>query len=169
MMRIGLLIIGLLLGLYLQAQSLKQVREQYEIAYQKESVAETLANALGYNDPVLLGYKASAKMMLAKYYWNPYTKYMSFVEGRDALEKLIANNVDNFELRYLRLIIQSNCPSFLGYSDQIKTDKEFVKLHFKDFLQLRENGDFASKVLSYLVSLNAFSEEEIETLKEQVN
>lgn len=168
-MRVGLLIIGLLIGALLQGQTLKEVREQYEIANHKESVAELLANSKGFSDPVLLGYKASAKMLLAKHYWNPYAKFASFVEGRNELEALISSNLYNFELRYLRLIIQCNCPIFLGYNKQINEDKLFVIQHFQQFLGLPENREFADKVLSYLKTLNVFSEQEIELLLVRIN
>lgn len=65
-------------------------------------------------------------MMQAKHAFNPISKWNLFKDGKKILESAIASDPNNIELRYLRLTIQSNVPSFLGYSGKIETDKAFL-------------------------------------------
>ena len=42
------------------------------------------------------------------------------------LETVIASNIYNIELRFLRFAIQTNVPSFLNYDSNIEEDKNFL-------------------------------------------
>jgi hypothetical protein len=78
------------------------------------------------NNISLAGYKACAKMMMAKYAINPIYKLANFSQGKKLLEKCIAIDKENVELRFLRFTIQCNAPIFLGYNTCIKQDKLFL-------------------------------------------
>jgi len=75
---------------------------------------------------VIKGYCGAGKILMARYYFNPYTKYSSFKKGVGLLEEAIQADPTNAELRFLRLSIQNNAPSFLGYHKQAKQDKLFL-------------------------------------------
>jgi len=72
------------------------------------------------------GYYGAGKMIMAKYYLNPYSKLSSFSEGKSILESSIEKDTANVELRYLRLTIQNNAPSFLGYKSKVDDDRNFL-------------------------------------------
>ncbi len=78
------------------------------------------------NNSTLAAYKACATMMMANHVVNPLSKLSSFNEGKELLEKCVAADKENTEIRYLRFIIQSNVPSFLGYNISISNDKTFL-------------------------------------------
>jgi hypothetical protein len=78
------------------------------------------------NNTAFAGYKASARMMMAKYAINPIIKLTNFSQGKKLLEKCIAIDKENIELRFLRFTIQCNAPSFLGYNNCLKEDKLFL-------------------------------------------
>ncbi len=72
------------------------------------------------------GYYGATKMLMAKYYFNPYSKLKTFSEGKSIIESAIASNPSSTELRYLRFTIQTNSPSYLGYKSEINSDKQFL-------------------------------------------
>jgi hypothetical protein len=55
-----------------------------------------------------------------------------FSDGKKHLEEAISNDKENIELRFLRLTIQANLPTFLGYSDNKENDKAFVLTHLNE-------------------------------------
>jgi hypothetical protein len=77
-------------------------------------------------DNLSLGYKGSGLMIMAKHSLNPYHKLNYFNAGKKLLEEAIKNDPENPELRYLRLAIQVNIPSFLNYTSDIKSDVDFL-------------------------------------------
>lgn len=78
------------------------------------------------NNPLFLGYKASATMMMAKYVINPFSKLQYFKKGKLMLEKAIELDPRNIELRFLRYTIQTNIPAFLNYSSNQEPDRLFL-------------------------------------------
>jgi len=120
----------LLFFLPLVNSDLSSLRNLYKEASKDEAKANQLlviADKNSSNNLVFYGYKGAAKISIAKYAFNPYTKWNLFNEGKDILESAIASDVNNIELRYLRLTIQMNAPNFLGYKSNIDSDKKFLK------------------------------------------
>jgi hypothetical protein len=72
----------------------------------------------------LIAYQAMFYFMLAKHAWLPPSKWNYFLKGKKTLEAVIEKSPNNVELLYLRFIIQTNLPEFLGYYQNIETDKE---------------------------------------------
>ena len=79
------------------------------------------------NNPTLAGYKAAATMIMAKHAFNPFSKLSHFNKGKNMLQRAIAADRQNVELRLLRYSIQKSAPSFLGYRDEMAADKNFLK------------------------------------------
>lgn len=113
------------------------------------------------NNSTLAAYKACATMMMANHVFNPVSKLSSFNQGKELLEKCVAANKENAEIRYLRFTIQSNSPAFLGYKNSISNDKTFllnVISGLKD-LQLKQ------MIISFLKSSEYLSSIEKQKIK----
>lgn len=136
----------------------------YEAAENKTAVKKLsvlLTKVNDNSDAILIGYKGATEMMEAKYAFNPVTKLSRFNKGKNYLEKAIKKDQKNIELRFIRFSIQTNLPSFLGYNDHLKIDKEalinaVVKIDDK---QLKNN------IIDYLIVSKQCSQEEIKKLK----
>ena len=59
----------------------------------------------------------------------------------------INTNPANIELRYLRLTIQTNVPTFLGYCNKISSDKLFL---FKEIERLKDKR-LKTLIVAFLV------------------
>lgn len=108
---------------------INDVRMLYKKSATSESACREMVQMLAKFDeqhPLLLGYKASGTMMMAKYVFNPFSKLSYFKKGKQMLEKAIEADKTCFELRFLRFAAQTNVPSFLGYHDRIENDKDFM-------------------------------------------
>lgn len=136
----------------------------YEAAENKTAVKKLsalLAKVNDNSDAILIGYKGATEMMEAKYAFNPVTKLSRFNKGKNYLEKAIKKEPKQAELRFIRFSIQTNLPSFLGYNDHIKVDKDalinsVVKIDDK---QLKSN------IIDYLIISKQCNQEEIKKLK----
>jgi hypothetical protein len=110
--------------------SLQEVRIHYQSAATKENDCRQLLKELETveekSNPVLGGYRASAMMMMANHVFNPFKKLSYFNDGKALLERSIAADGQNVELRFLRFAAQSECPSFLNYNSQVDADKQLL-------------------------------------------
>jgi len=77
------------------------------------------------SNPLVMAYVGVSETMLAENAFWPGEKWNYFNSGKEKIEQAIYQNQDNPELRYLRLLVQLNAPSFLSYGGSIETDLEF--------------------------------------------
>lgn len=76
--------------------------------------------------PIIIGFKAMSELILCKHVINPISKLSHFQKGKDLLEKAIAIESENSELRFYRYCTQLNVPGILNYSSNLKEDKKFL-------------------------------------------
>ncbi len=104
--------------------------------YHAIQTSEQLKDFIKYLDKLdceMIGpYRASAIMQQAQYSFWPTEKLRCFNKGKNELEKFIATYPDNLEARYVRLLVQSELPGFLGYRGEIETDANIIKLQIGD-------------------------------------
>jgi hypothetical protein len=110
--------------------SINEVRSLYKQAASEERSGEKLIRLLALynekNNTLFSGYKAATTMIMAKHALNPFVKLGQFNKGRKMLERAIRADDKNVELRFLRFTTQTNAPAFLGYNNNIPSDKEFL-------------------------------------------
>lgn len=111
--------------------SIESIRLKFHNSTSSEKTCKELIKQLEpfneKNNPLLLGYRGGATMLMAKHAFNPFSKLSNFRNGKNILEKAIKAESNNVELRFLRYTIQTNVPSFLGYNSHLEKDKLFLK------------------------------------------
>lgn len=127
---IGLLITALFSLTNADTTHLEVVRANYDkVISDKKMCIEMIAELekRKNNSPTHLVYLGGLQAVLANHVFNPISKLSTFNEGKKNIEQAIKNEPDNAELRFIRLSIQKNAPSFLGYRSSINEDTEFIK------------------------------------------
>lgn len=90
------------------------------------------AKGLKENSTQREAYEGAALITLAKYEKQLKKKKELMQEGAEKLEAAIEKQPNSVEYRMLRLILQENLPKIVRYNKNIKSDKDFIVLHFKD-------------------------------------
>ncbi len=133
---------------YVSEPSLFEIRSLYQQAAANESSCKRLVSLLRNYDhktnAVYAGYRGCATMMMANHLFSPISKYSNFNTGKNLLEKAIASDGENVELRFLRFAVQTNIPFFLGYKSSINSDKLFVIRSYKSITDLQLKQMIAS-------------------------
>lgn len=115
---------------FAQEALLDSVRKNIPLVFKIESICTSMFEAFESTDisghNTLLGYKGAVELGMARHDSNPFKKMSYFSDGKKHLEEAISKDHENIELRFLRLTIQVHLPTFLGYSDNIESDKVFV-------------------------------------------
>ncbi len=110
------------------------------------------------SEPLKLAYYAASEMASAQYKFSPIAKLNTFNSGKKKLEQAAVADPDNIEIRYIRYAIQSNAPAFLGYSKNVKSDREFI---LKNLSALKTKDiDLFSHICAYLFTREKLSEAE---------
>jgi len=97
------------------------------------------------NNPVLLAYKGGIYMGMAKF--AVIAKKMTYVNnGRDLIDKAVAKDKLNVEIRFIRYAVQSKLPTALGYNKNKTEDKAFIMANLSQI----KNEQFKNEILKYL-------------------
>lgn len=145
-----------------------EVRELYQKAAMDENACRQLIELLkpyhGLNNPLLLGYKGGANMMMAQHVLNPFTKLSYFKKGKDMLHRAIEQDAKNVELRFLRFAAQTKAPAFLGYRHKITEDKTFLL----ESVSLERDPYLKKLSHAFLVHSDFLNEREKQVLKHKL-
>ena len=91
------------------------------------------------NSATHLGYLGGLQTIWANHVFSPMSKLNTFNKGKKNIEQAIKKEPNNVELRFIRLSVQKNAPSFLGYHSNIKEDIGFIK---------NNRGEIKSEILN---------------------
>ena len=91
------------------------------------------------DDPVILAYHYTGRLMMLDYSNNPFEKYKVFKTKTKQIDSIISTNQKNIEIRLLRYVIQKNSPYFLRYKSDLNNDLMYIKSNLhkeKGYLQV---------------------------------
>lgn len=150
------------LELRAQTLDLNSVRNDFNKGVKDEDLCKQHLTVLDKqaNSPVEKAYAAAFHMFMAKHTGNPFKKMNYFKEGRDRLEQQLTSNPNNVELRFIRLSIQYHIPKYLGYHDDIESDKDYV---MNNLYKLPD--EFTKEIIyKYLEGANMYTAKELALL-----
>ncbi len=113
-----------------QQPKIETVREQFFSMDKREDGALKLYQSLEKmdfsKDPVMLAYRGAASAASAGSVGGVRKKLEYFNRGKSELEKAVGMKKIDTEIRFLRLATQVNAPGFLGYNNDIRSDKAII-------------------------------------------
>lgn len=113
---------------------LDDIRINYAKSVSDKKLCEQMIKEIGLQtpSPVLMCYLGGLQTIWAQHVFNPFQKMQTFKKGKINIEKAIQQERDNPEMRYIRLSIQENAPSILGYHSDIQNDRVFLQKHLSE-------------------------------------
>jgi len=108
---------------------LNYIRENYYKAFNDKKLCIQMLKDLKSleNESVYLAYLGAFQTICANHFFNPISKLNIFNKGKKNIELAVDKNPNNIEIRFIRLSVQKNSPSFLNYKININEDKMFLK------------------------------------------
>jgi hypothetical protein len=81
--------------------------------------------------PVEFSYNIISHLMQCNFIFNPFVKYTTFTKSTQQLDSMIYLNPQYTEIRFLRYLVQLNCPRFLGYRTNLENDYKIIMSSIK--------------------------------------
>ena len=144
-------------GVWAQEFSLEQVRLSFSKSLLEEQACAELHSKMeaekNVTDPVWMAYFATVTMTMAKYTFNPISKFHYFNRGKEIIAKSIELDPKNIEVRFLRFTLQDHAPTFLGYDKEIAEDKKYLLENIESIqaLQLKK------AIVKYIADCDKFT------------
>lgn len=119
--------------------SVVNLRRHYQKAAANKEEGEKfhqLMAAYSQQDAVVLAYKAAAEAIRARDA-SMFNKLTYVQQASKQFDQAVQLDGDNAEIRFLRLSVESNLPAFLGLSQHVDEDRQFL---IKTLLQHPDSG-----------------------------
>lgn len=150
-------------------EDLTSIRKTLEAAVRDSKTADEFYKSIKRIEsgkPIIIGFKAMSELVLCKHVFNPISKLSHFHSGKDLLEKAIAIDPENIELRFYRYCTQLNVPSILNYSYNLKEDKQFLfKFIESQVKNPKKDLDLYSRIKKFLLTNKYATETDKQKLK----
>ncbi len=146
------------------AQSLEEVRESFHQAVLDPDQSRAFHDFLKDTQPstpTLKAYKAASEAMLARVVWNPFTKLSQVMKYSDLIETAIHEDVENIEIRFLRLSIEYNLPKFLGMSKNLEEDRDVIVNNLSNVNAMDVDPSFCRYIIYFLNDTGLCTDDEI--------
>ncbi|MBK0382777.1 hypothetical protein I5M32_07375 [Pedobacter sp. SD-b] len=165
-----ILLITVSSSLFAQASNLDQIREDYIASINDSDMADKLCNQLEeIKNPsaLIMAYLGSVQAIKAKHAWNPVSKMSYLKEGFGTINKAVAKDPNQLEVRFLRFSLQYYVPAFLGYSKNLINDKNKIIsiLRNAHTSKLDVDGDILKNMVNFMIDSKKCNAEEIAVLK----
>lgn len=112
------------------------------------------------SDVVTSAYKAASKILEAKVTPGIGKKKALVKSGATSLESIINSNLNNAELRVIRMSVQENVPKIVGYNKNLKEDKAFLISNYG-----KQNSDLKHYIKDFANQSKTFSDKDKASLK----
>lgn len=149
------------------SSSISEVRRGFfKVCEKDKKIADWIVELQKIEDSnyLILAYKSAAFTMYAEKASGVSNKLKYFNKGKKALDKIITKYPSDIEPRFLRLTIQMNAPFFLGYSGDIKVDKQIILAGLFSLKQTKKEPFLITKIAKYMRSSGLCSAKETERL-----
>ncbi|MDU0371341.1 hypothetical protein ACFPAF_13115 [Hymenobacter endophyticus] len=143
-----------------------QLRRHYQQAATSKEAGEKfhkLMAAYDKQDAVVLAYKAAAEAIRARDA-SMFNKLTYVQQAGKLFDQAVKLDNDNAEIRFLRLSVESNLPSFLGMSPHVEEDRQFLVSTLLKHPKSGLDAESFGLVRNFMVERGHVSEEEAQKL-----
>jgi hypothetical protein len=110
-----------------QQPDLKVLRKKLITAIGSSQTTDSLYNVLDHlpvKTALTTAYMGALDALKAKHSWNPYSKIKYLNTSEKLMQQAVKEDPHNIEILFMRFSIQHNVPGFLGFNQNLVSDRE---------------------------------------------
>lgn len=163
-----ILLLAISISTFVSGQSLQEVRNSFHHAVMDPTTARDFHALLELskdNSSTILAYQAVSEALLAQVVWNPFSKLSQVMKYDRLMEKAVMDDIENIEIRFLRLAIEVNLPSFLGMSTHVQEDRDMIVNNMSKVSSMKLEKKFGQYIFYFLNDTGLCTSDEISLMK----
>lgn len=154
------------------SQSILDIRKQFHDAVMSPDQTKEFRKFLNESElstPTVNAYRAVSEAMMARIVWNPLSKFKQVLKYADMMEEAVKSDIDNIEIRFLRLSIEYNIPKFLGMSKNMDEDTNMIVRNLSNVQDMNLDPSYGRYILSFLETTKLCTEQEMLAMEQSLN
>lgn len=164
-----LLVFTIVISLLASGQTIQEVRSSFHQAVMEPETSREfheLMESPQKSSATIIAYQAVSEALLAQVVWNPFSKLSQVMKYDKLMEKAVMEDEENIEIRFLRLAIEVNLPSFLRMSSHIQEDRDMIVRDMSKVSAMKLEKSYGQYIFYFLNDSGLCSPEEISLMEE---
>lgn len=152
------------LNSYSQNTELKSLRDDYVRALKDVEVVEEVYNRfMQVEEPSakILAYRGALEAIMTKTTWNFFKKLDYLKKSEKSFAKAVEKAPESVEVRFMRMAVQYEIPSYLGFSGDIPSDRDFIVENFHRFNPQGLDDFTLNRIIAFMKKCNKFTDGQI--------
>jgi len=158
------------IALSASSQSLTEIRKEFHKAViepeERVKAFHAYLEDIDNPDATIQAYQAVSEALLAQVVWNPFSKLSQVRKYDKLMEEAVISDEMNIEIRFLRLAIEYNLPSFLGMSTHIEEDLNVIVKNLESISSMNVDPSYGRYILYFLENTNLCSNDELIAMRD---
>ncbi|WP_316801873.1 hypothetical protein [Pedobacter nototheniae] len=125
-------------------------------------------DALPDKTALITAYTGTLEALKAKHSWNPYNKIKYVSRSLKTMNKAIAMDKENMEIRFMRFSIEHFTPSFLGFSKDLDVDRKEIVKHYQNRSFGNTDEDLVKNVAKFMIDSKRCTAQEIKIFQKHL-
>ena len=151
-----------------QNKSMVQLRAYYMKALHNCDLAPAvygLFEDLKNPSPRMLAYKGALEAIMTKTTWNVFKKLSYLKKSEASFKEAVRKAPNNIEIRFMRMAVQYEIPEYLGYSEDMESDRKFIVNNIEQFDPTEFSHGTLEEILGFMNKCKRFTPDQIEKFK----
>lgn len=165
---LGVVFIGFSILSKAQNHNINELRENYmDALHNYEHAPEVYNRFESIKNPSaqVLAYKGALEAIMTKTTWNVFKKLGYLRKSEESFNEAIRKDPKSVEIRYMRMAVQYEIPEYLGFSEDMDSDQQFIKQNIHQFNPAGFPTSILEEILGFMVKCGRFTSNEIEVFK----
>jgi hypothetical protein len=113
----------------------------------------------------ILAYQGALEAIMTKTTWNLFKKISYLRTSEESFQKAIKSAPNDIEIRFMRLAVQFEIPEYLGFSEDMQLDKQFILENMKSLQSENIPPILMNQIIGFMYRCEMFTEEQIQKIK----
>ena len=147
-----------------QNHNLESLRDDYIRALKDVEVVEEVYNRFSkVENPSakILAYRGALEAIMTKTTWNFFKKMDYLRKSEKSFAKAVEKAPESVEVRFMRMAVQYEIPSYLGFSDDIPKDRDFIVANIHRFSPQGLDDFTLKRIIAFMKKCNKFTDSQI--------
>lgn len=147
---------------------LSQLRAEYlKVLKNHETAPEVYEKFKSVANPSakIIAYTGALEAIMTKTTWNVFKKVSYLRKSEASFNQAVQIAPKDLEIRFMRMAVQYEIPSYMGFSEDMEADRKFIVNHIEEFNPSNFDQYTLNEIFRFMKRCERFTPEQISKFK----
>jgi len=114
----------------------------------------------------ILAYKGALEAIMTRTTWNFFKKLDYLRKSEQSFKESVSKAPNSIEVRFMRMAVQYDIPRYLGFSNDLNADKEFIIANIHNFNPVGLDDYTLNQIILFVKRCSQFSDNQVDRFED---